>query len=105
MTTAWTVLLIGVSTVFIGLILIIALIVIIRAMLSPRSKPAPHAEPQTANKSDNSAELIAVITASVAAMMNTSASTIRIASIQKADAPAWAFAERMSRKSKGTLLR
>lgn len=105
MTSAWTLLLIGISTVFIILILIIALVVIIRAILLPKSKHLPQSTPQAAGPLENSCELLAVISAALAAMMNTSASNIRIASIQKADAPAWAFAERMRRKSKGTLLR
>lgn len=106
MISAWTVLIIGIGTVFLGLILIIVLIVLLKTLLAPKKKrPAESAQPVQSNSTQNSSELIAVISAAVAAMMNTSVQNIYIASIQKADAPAWALAERFSRKSKGTLLR
>lgn len=106
MISAWTVLIIGIGTVFLGLIFIIVLIVAIKALLAPKNKGAAEAsQPVQTNSAQNSSELIAVISASIAAMMNVSVHNIYIANIQKADTPAWASAERFSRKSKGTLLR
>ncbi|HOT58692.1 MAG TPA: OadG family protein [Spirochaetia bacterium] len=106
MISAWTVLIIGIGTVFLGLIFIIVLIVLLRSLLSPKKvRSAESSQAVKTNSTEISSELVAVISAAIAAMMNTSVHNIYIASIQKADTPAWALAERFSRKSKGTLLR
>ncbi len=102
--SAWTILIIGISTVFLCLFAIIGLVVVLKALLSKR--PARMGKAVSEPKND-AGELVAVISAAVAAMLNTQVNAIRIASIEKSGmiSPAWALAERYSRQPQGTVPR
>lgn len=96
----------GLIVVFVALVLIIAMIKIVglvaRALNNKGAKKkavvaaekAPEKQPETVQTITNDTEIVAVITAAVACMLNTDTSKIRIKSIRKAGGSAWARAHR-----------
>ena len=79
------VVLMGICTVFIGLICIIAIVSIMGAMCRKAAKPAPAAQalPDTVPQQGTSPEMIAALAAAIAEDLGTDISAIRITSIKK----------------------
>lgn len=102
--SAWTILIIGISTVFVSLFAIIGLVVVLKALLFKRPVRQDKIVPEQKNDTN---ELVAVISAAIAAMLNTQVTNIRIASIERSGmtSPAWALAERYNRQPQGTVSR
>ena len=79
------VVLMGICTVFIGLICIIVIVSIMGAICRKLVKPAPQAQalPASAPQQGTTPEMIAAVAAAIAEDMGTDISAIRITSIKK----------------------
>lgn len=77
------VVLMGICTVFIGLICIIVIVSIMGAVCRKMVKPAAQALPDTAPQQGTTPEMIAAVAAAIAEDMGTDVSAIRITSIKK----------------------
>ncbi len=81
----WFVVVMGISTVFVALVLIIGLCYLI-ALVGKERKPkaeAPVSAPVSGDEIPNRAEFVAAVSAAIAEFSGTDASAIRILSIKK----------------------
>lgn len=96
----WTIVLIGIGTVFICLICLVAMVSLFKLIFVREAKPAqsPVAVPTTsgAGKGMDPA-VVAVIIAAIAVSSGVPAASIRLASIQQAsfNTPVWGYVDRV----------
>ncbi|OHD19491.1 MAG: hypothetical protein A2087_02730 [Spirochaetes bacterium GWD1_61_31] len=102
----WTLLLIGISTVFASLILIALGISLMRVIFTKKTTPVPHvaaAGGQATSSPGINGPLVAVIAAAIAAATGQAVGSFRIAAIQKTglSTPAWGHVDRLARAPRG----
>ena len=101
----WTLLLIGISTVFASLILIALGISLMRVIFTKKTTPVPQVAgggQSNANPGING-PLVAAIAAAIAAATGQAVGSFRIAAIQKTglSTPAWGHVDRLARAPRG----
>jgi Na+-transporting methylmalonyl-CoA/oxaloacetate decarboxylase gamma subunit len=99
----WTIAFIGIATVFICLIALVAMVSIFKLIFvraaprqTPKTDEPAHSAPAAARGLDPA--VVAVIIAAVAAASGVSASSLRIASIERSgfNTPVWGYADRVT---------
>ncbi len=94
----WTIVLIGISTVFICLICLVAMVSLFKLIFVREAKPAQALLPATASASKGiDPAVVAVIIAAIAVSSGVPAASIRLASIQHAsfNTPVWGYVDRV----------
>jgi Na+-transporting methylmalonyl-CoA/oxaloacetate decarboxylase gamma subunit len=99
----WTIAFIGISTVFLSLIALVAMVSIFKLIFvrsAPRQAPKAEAPVQSAPAAARGIDpaVVAVIIAAIATASGVPASSLRIASIERSgfNTPVWGYADRVT---------